>query len=218
VLRDPSLNEFTTYAGTTPSGRGPLVHRMLNGGAYNPAQDFYRGLRPAVMNDRRTTRDGAAVEAAVTNAHEKKRARYARLAEKWSALIPRWSDSNPIQVDRTRLLVGGLSIKVPAPIVEQHPDGAIELAYVYFKEQSPIPAVTDMIRGVRDPAKMEEAARELEAGREEIRRRLGQTHLAESLTWSSCRARGPRPVPSPRCWVGSSARPSRFTETTLSGS
>lgn len=43
-------------------------------------------------------------------------------------------------------------------------------------------AVADMIQGIRRPEKMEEAARELEAGREEIRRRLGETHLAEILT------------------------------------
>ncbi len=43
-------------------------------------------------------------------------------------------------------------------------------------------AVADMIRGARDPALMEEASRELEAGREEIRRRLGETQLAEILT------------------------------------
>jgi len=42
--------------------------------------------------------------------------------------------------------------------------------------------VADLIRGVRDPAKMEEAAREMDEGREEIRRRLGELDLAASLT------------------------------------
>ena len=43
-------------------------------------------------------------------------------------------------------------------------------------------AVADLIQGVRDPAKMEQAARELEEGREEIRRRIGETNIAVELT------------------------------------
>jgi hypothetical protein len=56
---------------------------------------------------------------------------------------------------------------------------------------SPIPArdlaeleaaVADLIRGVRDPQKMDEAAREMDEGREEIRRRIGETKIAVELT------------------------------------
>lgn len=43
-------------------------------------------------------------------------------------------------------------------------------------------AIQDAIKGIYRPEKMEEAARDLEEGREEIRRRLGETHLAEYLT------------------------------------
>lgn len=43
-------------------------------------------------------------------------------------------------------------------------------------------AIADLIKGVRDPRKMEEAARELEEGREEIRRRVGETNIAAELT------------------------------------
>ena len=42
--------------------------------------------------------------------------------------------------------------------------------------------IADLINGVRDPAKMEEAARELDEGREEIRRRLGVLDVAVELT------------------------------------
>jgi hypothetical protein len=43
-------------------------------------------------------------------------------------------------------------------------------------------AVADLIKGVRDPEKMERAARELEEGREEVRRRIGETNIAVELT------------------------------------
>lgn len=42
--------------------------------------------------------------------------------------------------------------------------------------------IQDMIWGVRDPRKMDEAAREMDEGREEIRRRIGETDIAAELT------------------------------------
>ena len=43
-------------------------------------------------------------------------------------------------------------------------------------------AIADLIKGVRDPRKMEQAARELEEGREEIRHRLGILDMSTDLT------------------------------------
>jgi hypothetical protein len=43
-------------------------------------------------------------------------------------------------------------------------------------------AVEDMIRGVRDPDAMDLAAREMDEGRAEIRRRLGELNIAVELT------------------------------------
>ncbi|MFO0952982.1 MAG: hypothetical protein U0835_17880 [Isosphaeraceae bacterium] len=43
-------------------------------------------------------------------------------------------------------------------------------------------AVADLVRGRRDRAAMERAARDLEEGREETRRRLGETDAAVELT------------------------------------
>jgi hypothetical protein len=43
-------------------------------------------------------------------------------------------------------------------------------------------ACADAAAGIRRPEKMEEAARELDESREEIRRRVGETGLAERLT------------------------------------
>ena len=42
-------------------------------------------------------------------------------------------------------------------------------------------AVADIINGVRDPVKMDEAAREMDEGREEIRRRFGELDIAVEL-------------------------------------
>jgi hypothetical protein len=42
--------------------------------------------------------------------------------------------------------------------------------------------VADLMAGVRHPEKMDEAARELDEGREEIRRRIGETDIAGELT------------------------------------
>lgn len=43
-------------------------------------------------------------------------------------------------------------------------------------------AVDHAMRGVRDPKAMDQAAREMEAGREELYRRLGEVDLAVELT------------------------------------
>ncbi len=43
-------------------------------------------------------------------------------------------------------------------------------------------AISDLIAGVRRPEKTDEAARELDEGREEIRRRFGETSIAAELT------------------------------------
>jgi hypothetical protein len=42
-------------------------------------------------------------------------------------------------------------------------------------------AVGEIMKGVRDPEKMDHAAREMDEGREEIRQRLGELDLAVEL-------------------------------------
>jgi hypothetical protein len=42
-------------------------------------------------------------------------------------------------------------------------------------------AVDEIMKGVRDPEKMDRAAREMDEGREEIRQRLGELNLAVEL-------------------------------------
>jgi hypothetical protein len=43
-------------------------------------------------------------------------------------------------------------------------------------------AVEDLIKGVRDPDKMDRAAEEMDDAREEIRRTFGETNIAVELT------------------------------------
>ncbi len=43
-------------------------------------------------------------------------------------------------------------------------------------------AIRDAMNGIWRPEKMDEAARALDEGREEIRRRIGETHIAAELT------------------------------------
>lgn len=42
--------------------------------------------------------------------------------------------------------------------------------------------IRNLIRGVRDPEAMDRAAKEMDEGREEIRRRLGELDIAAELT------------------------------------
>ena len=42
--------------------------------------------------------------------------------------------------------------------------------------------IENMVKGIRDPAAMDRAAREMDEGREEIRRRLGELDMAAELT------------------------------------
>ena len=41
--------------------------------------------------------------------------------------------------------------------------------------------IADLMKGVRDPASMDQAAREMDAGREEIRSRLGTLEITVDL-------------------------------------
>lgn len=43
-------------------------------------------------------------------------------------------------------------------------------------------AIDDAVKGVRRPETIDDACREMDVGREEVRQRLGETNLAETLT------------------------------------
>jgi hypothetical protein len=145
VPQEVSFTQFVKYASTPPNRRGPVVGQIVGGSDYSPVTDFYLGMRHALGSDRRTTRDGTAVEAAAVNATMRKQARYSTLASAWSAVIGRWQACTAVPVDRTRIAIGGLSVRVPAPIAEEHEDGTVELVKVHLAEPQLDPAVVDMI-------------------------------------------------------------------------
>ncbi|MGF0118676.1 hypothetical protein ACQFYA_20485 [Promicromonospora sp. Marseille-Q5078] len=132
------------YASTPPNRRGPVVGQIVGGAGWSPRTDFYLGMRHALVSDRRTTRDGAAVEAAAVNANTRKQARYSALASAWSNILGRWAACSSVHVERTRIAIGGLSVRVPAPIAEEHEDGTIELVKVHLAEPELDPTTIDM--------------------------------------------------------------------------
>ncbi|MCU1579993.1 MAG: hypothetical protein JWP19_2197 [Rhodoglobus sp.] len=99
--------------------------------------DFWKQMRVAIYNDRRTMRDGSVIEAAAAQASAKRRASYATIAELWPSIAERWNGARfhrPASVD---LLIGGLDVAVKPLFSEEWPDGTIEHVAVWMNLEAP---------------------------------------------------------------------------------
>jgi len=136
------LTQFVNYASTAPSRRKSF---LADSGGYVFYKDFYLRFRRAVMSDRRTTRDGAAVHAAAQNATPRYARRYGELATKWSTEIDRWGECTGLDVEQVTYPVGGLDVLVSVPFAEVYPDGGVELVFVRFTKDPRDGDVVDMM-------------------------------------------------------------------------
>ncbi len=66
------------------------------------------------------------------------------LASAWSNVLERWAACASVHVERTRIAIGGLSVRVPAPIAEEHEDSTVELVKVHLAEPELDPTTVDM--------------------------------------------------------------------------
>jgi len=113
VLR-VNLSAFVRYLSAGESkrrARAVEIRDQANTEYFIPG-DFWKQMRLAIYNDRRTVRDGSVVEAAAARASAKRRASYATISELWPDIAQRWMGARfhrPASVD---LFIGGLDVAV----------------------------------------------------------------------------------------------------------
>jgi len=139
-----NLTGFVNYATARPTARASAIRRAELGD-YNPRGDFYRRMRVAVQADRRTARDGSAVEAAVVNADSRRKPRFARLTANWEKIYHRWDSCKPHEIHRVEVDVAGLSLSVSPTFAELRPDGILEIVVVRYAENAHSIEDLDMI-------------------------------------------------------------------------
>lgn len=126
MQRRVSLPSIVRFA-NTPDGRRLAVARQIREQAesdYSVSTDFWYRARRALAADRATTRDGAALEAAVRNVPERRRASYARVAAHWAEVLPRWELTSPVSTERSMVNLGGLAISSSPSFAEGDEHGA----------------------------------------------------------------------------------------------
>jgi hypothetical protein len=158
-VAEPSLyiSGFTKYLGAPPQRAGVVARQLKTqvGAKYDPRTDFWKQMRPALVNDRRTSRDGQAVWAAAANATPSKTAHYTTIAQRWEQVIPRWDGGTFSPVPTLTVKIGGLSVKIPASFAEGHPDGGLEVVYTHLNSAAlpdPLPDAIMRILQRRHPA------------------------------------------------------------------
>lgn len=138
------LNTILKYLNAAPGRRGTVVRNLLaqSGSPYAPQFDFWLKMRNAIVSDRRTTRDGAAVRAAAANVRDdKKKARYREAAAAWDGIHPRWGGSSAALVSPSTVTIGGLPVHVRPAFGEQRATGPVEVALVWLIEERLTPDV-----------------------------------------------------------------------------
>lgn len=138
------LSGFLAYATARPTARAAAI-RLAIGGDYKIEQDFYKRFRGGIEADRRGLRDGSAVEAAVTNATEKKVARFTHLAKQWKKAAPRWADCTPIDIEKAVVNIAGLGVSLRPSFAETRPDGTVEIVWVNYCDKGYTATDIDMV-------------------------------------------------------------------------
>lgn len=133
-----TLASLAQYLNAAPGRRGAVTRtlRQREETAYHPAFDFWRPLRQAVVRDRKTDRNAAALRAAAANAPDpRKKPLFAAAADSWAELCERWSGHSPAHIEAASIELGGLYVKVAPLFAEQDADGRVEVVLVRFAEE-----------------------------------------------------------------------------------
>lgn len=134
------LSSLAKYLAASPAQAGVVANRLAvqAGTEYDPRTDFWKAMRPALVNDRRTSRDGQAVWAAAVNATARRKGPYAAVARGWEQIIDRWDGGECVPLHTVEVEVGGLVVKIPSGFAERHPDGELEVVYTHLNT-APLP-------------------------------------------------------------------------------
>lgn len=134
-----ALGGLLRYLIASPASRGSSIRRLRTEAesSYSVQTDFWLTMRHAVAADRRTTRDGAALRAAASNASEKRRASYALAVARWSDVSPRWADCTPEPVENASVSIGGVELTFRPSFAERRPSGELEVVLVWYRKDKP---------------------------------------------------------------------------------
>lgn len=140
-----NMSAFVRYTNAPPKRRQTRARsiREQSSAEYNPGTDFWRRMRLAIYNDRRTTRDGSVVQDAVLTAIAKKRPSFQAVADKWPSIAARWDGSEFRVPGTSTVVIGGLEIGVKPLFCESWPDGSNEDILVWMNEEQPGPESID---------------------------------------------------------------------------
>ena len=142
------LSGFIKFVNASQRVR-PRIARVIaeqSQGEYSPGTDFWRPMRNAIRHDRKTTRDGESIRAAVRAAPSLRQGNYREVSEHWFDLAGRWQQSAPMSATTVRLEVGGLTVRLAPLFTEIMGDGRAEAAHVWFNKEDLKPETVEAVQ------------------------------------------------------------------------
>jgi hypothetical protein len=128
------ISGFLRYLNSTPLLRESIAASLRDPSPWSPAQDYWLYMKNALLKDRRTLRDGTAMENAAAKAIPKRTKNYQIAAASWRQVAPRWAACRKGKLDPQTVTVGGLEVSVRPTFVEVSPSGQEEAVFVWFNQ------------------------------------------------------------------------------------
>lgn len=128
-----NVGAFADFMTATASGQTAAVSDAINmyGSDYEPAHDFYRGIRSAIRDDIAFGFDAAKLDDVVRRANPKKRDHYRELTIGWTAWRPK--DSLALTQESGTWTEGNLSLRVAPTFLVTKPKH-LSVVCCYYKQ------------------------------------------------------------------------------------
>lgn len=138
-MLQPNLGTFVNYVNAPDGSRRSRAQnaRVQSESEYAIETDFWKRMRAAIVADRKTTRDCAAVDEAAARATEKKQPSFSAVAANWPRICQRWQSSSFMKSPSGIVTIGGLEVAVRPLFSEVLPTGLVEHAIVWMNKPEP---------------------------------------------------------------------------------
>lgn len=138
-MLQPNLGTFVKYVSASDGSRRSRAQdaRVQSESEYAIETDFWKRMRAAIVADRKTTRDCAAVDEAAARATEKKQVSFSVVAAQWPRICRRWESSSFVKPPAGIVTIGGLEVAVRPLFSEVLPTGLVEHAIVWMNKPEP---------------------------------------------------------------------------------
>ena len=138
-MLQPNLGTFIKYVNAPDRSRRSraIDARVQSESEYAIETDFWKRMRAAIVADRKTTRDCAAVNEAAARATEKKQASFSAVAANWPRICRRWEASTFVRPPSGIVTIGGLEVAVRPLFSEALTTGLVEHAIVWMNRPEP---------------------------------------------------------------------------------